>query len=273
MKRRLQNLLIILLLIALAAVSGCAGNPSSQKESAAVKPAPAAAEQTKPLSVPAGVPILMYHSISNEKNNDAVIAPELFAEQMAFLSREGYHPITLDALYAYLTEGKPLPQKPVVLTFDDGYRDTYEVVYPILKRYGFAATLFVSTEFIGERLTVDELKEMKAAGIAIMSHSGKHRELAPLSAEEQVKEISSSKQKLDELFSQDTRHFCYPNGSYSQETLRLLKQQGFKLAVTLEPGWVRQGDNPLTLRRVWIGNSVTLRYFGERVSRSDYTML
>lgn len=274
MQKKMITYIIFLCLAAMALLfAGCAG-PSAQPPAAQAPAAPTALNApAEPKAVPVSVPILMYHSISEEKNNDAVIAKELFAEQMAFLSREKFNPITLDELYAYVTEGKPLPAKPVVLTFDDGYRDTYEIVYPILKRYGFASTLFIPATFIGERLTLAELKEMKASGMAIMSHSLTHRELAPMTAQEQAEEIIKSKQQLDSLLAQDTRYFCYPNGSYNADTLRLLREQGFKLAVTIEPGWVKPGDERLTLKRVWIGNSVTLPYFKERVTRSDYTIL
>lgn len=274
MNKRVSRYIILLLVTAAAlALAGCAGKPLQPQAAQLPASSPVSNAPVKPTAAPVSVPILMYHSIGDEKNNDAVISKELFAEQMAFLSREQFHPITLDELYAYLAEGKPLPLKPVVLTFDDGYRDTYEAAFPILKRYGFASTLFISAEFVGERLTVAELKEMKAAGMAIMSHSLTHRELAPMTAKEQVQEIISSKQKLDSLLTQDSRYFSYPNGRYSPETLRLLKEQGFKLAVTMEPGWVKPSDDRLTLRRIWVGNSVTLRYFEERVTRSDYTIL
>lgn len=274
MNKKMSRYIIMLLLTAAAlTLAGCSGKPQQPQAAQLPAASPVSHVPAKPMAVPLSVPILMYHSIGEEKNNDAVISKELFAEQMAFLSREQFNPITLDELYAYLADGKPLPLKPVVLTFDDGYRDTYEAAFPILKRYGFASTLFIPAEFVGERLSLAELKEMKAAGMAIMSHSQTHRELAPMTAKEQAQEIISSKQKLDSLLKQDTRYFCYPNGSYSPETLRLLKEQGFKLAVTIEPGWVKPADNRLTLTRVWVGNSVTLRYFEERVTRSDYTIL
>lgn len=273
-KRLISYIRFVLLAIAaVLLLTGCAAKPVQQPAQAPALSQAAAGGQAVALARPVSVPVLMYHSIGDEQNNDAVISKERFAEQMAFLSRERFNPITLDELHAYLAEGKPLPLKPVVLTFDDGYRDTYEIVYPILKRYGFASTLFIPADFIGERLTVNELKEMKASGMAIMSHSLTHRELASMTAKEQAEEIIKSKQKLDSLLSQDTRHFCYPNGSYNSDTLRLLREQGFKLAVTIEPGWVKPSDDRLTLKRVWVGNSVTLPYFEERVTRSDYTIL
>lgn len=274
MKKRLLIGIIVLLSLLAMALSGCSGQqPRTAPDAKPEKKQTAAAQPDKQLTVPASIPILMYHSIGEEKNNDAVISQALFAEQMAFLSREKFNPVTMDELYAYLTDKKPLPPKPVVLTFDDGYRDTYEAALPVLKRYGFKSTMFIPAGSIGQQLTLAELKEMKAAGMEIMSHSFTHRELGAMTPKEQADEIIKSKQTLDSLLGQDTRYFCYPNGSYNAETLRLLKENGFKLAVTINPGWVKPGDDLLTLTRVWIGNDVNLRYFEERVTRSNYTIL
>ncbi|MCX7781672.1 MAG: polysaccharide deacetylase family protein [Negativicutes bacterium] len=253
--------------------TGCLGAGTPVKTAAVKTPGEIAAQPDKPTAVPAGVPVLMYHSVGPERNNDAVISKERFAEHMAFLRQENFQPISLDELHAYLTEKKPLPLKPVVLTFDDGYPDTYEVVYPLLKQYGFKSTLFMITDQIGKRLTPEQLKEMKAGGMEIAPHTHTHRELTGLSPREQAEEIMKSKEILDRILGQDSRHFCYPNGSYNAETLRLLKEAGFKTAVTINPGWTKPGDNVLALNRVWMGNGVDLKHLRERLSRPDYPML
>lgn len=222
---------------------------------------------------PAGIPILMYHSIGDEQGNDAVISKERFVEQMTFLSRHGFNPITLDDLYDYLSGQGDLPARPVVLTFDDGYRDTYEVALPILKQYGFKSVMFIPASEAGQRLSWQELNEMKNAGMQIGSHSFTHRDLGVMPAAEQAEEIAKSKELLDRYLTQDTRDFCYPNGSYNGETLRLLKAKGFRLAVTLEAGWVKPGDAPLTLKRVWMGNAVDSRHFEERITKENYSIL
>jgi len=274
MKKKLFILIFMVFAGAMFA-AGCSSPQSvkSQAPSAAAEKKVQPAQQQSALTVPASVPVLMYHSIGEEKNNDAVISRERFAEQMEFLSREKFTTLTLDELYDYLSEKKPLPPKPVVLTFDDGYRDTYETAFPILKKYGLKSTLFVIASEIGQRLTLEELKTMKAGGMEIMSHSFTHNELGAMTPKQQAEEIIKSKQKLDSLLGQETRYFCYPNGSYNAETFRLLRENGFKLAVTINPGWVKPGDDLLTLQRVWIGNEIHLRYFEERITRSNYTIL
>lgn len=106
----------------------------------------------------------------------------------------GYNPVSLDQLYDYVTGQKGLPPKPVVITFDDGYRDTYETALPILKRYGFKSTHFIITADAERRLTWAELAEMKAAGMDIASHSYTHRELSGMTPAQQAEEIVKSKE-------------------------------------------------------------------------------
>ena len=96
---------------------------------------------------------------------DAVIREDLFREQMKFLKDNGYNPLTMDQLYEYVVNGAAVPEKPVVLTFDDGYADTYTIVYPLMKEYGFPATVFINPGDIGTRLTWDQVREMHKNGI------------------------------------------------------------------------------------------------------------
>lgn len=215
----------------------------------------------------------MYHSIGDEKDNDAVISQERFAEQMDFLYKNHYNPLTLDTLADYISQGKALPVKPVVITFDDGYRDTYDVAMPILKQYGFSSIVFIPAGEVGTNLSWEQLREMKASGMQIGSHSYHHRELAKLAPAEQAEEIAKSKEVLDRNLQQDTRWFCYPYGSYDTATLKLLQDKGMTIAVTMNAGWAKTGDNPLALNRVWIGNSVDLKHFEERLTKEDYSML
>lgn len=230
-----------------------------------------AAEQ--PVSFSGGVPVLMYHSVGEEANNDAVISVALFKEHMLYLHQNGYQPISLSQLQAYLQGKSGLPAKPVVLTFDDGYRDTYEVVIPILKQYGFKSVLFIPAGDTGQRLSWQEIREIKKSGMEISSHSFHHRELGGLSRAEQLDEVAKSKEVLDRMLGQNTQYFCYPNGSYDDDTFRALREQGFSLAVTTNPGWAKPGDNLLALPRVWMGNGVDLKRFKERLTREDYSIL
>jgi len=279
MNKNFRLVLSLLLVFVAFSLTACGGTgrqaapaiDTPKTEQAADKKQQAAS--SVPYSVPQGIPILMYHSIGDEKDNDAVISPERFAEQMDFLYKNNYNPLTLDAVADYIRQGKPLPVKPVVLTFDDGYRDTYDVVMPILKQYGFPSMVFIPAGEVGTNLSWEQIKEMKASGMQVGSHSYYHRELLTLSPAEQAEEIAKSKEVLDRNLQQDTRWFSYPYGVYDAATLKLLQDKGLSNAVTMNPGWVKTGDNPLVLNRVWIGNSVDLKYFEERLTKEDYSML
>ena len=121
---------------------GC-GEGASSGESAVTEAAPPRGESVVRRSadtvyaVPDGVPVLMYHMIGDEEGNPAVMSEENFQWQMAYLAENGYHPITMQELYDYVTKEAPLPEKPVCITFDDGYEDNYRIVYPLMKSYGF----------------------------------------------------------------------------------------------------------------------------------------
>ncbi len=267
---------VTVILAGMAVVAGCTGSgvkpaapaagPETKQEAKALEPA-----RTGP--PPAGVPVLMYHKIGGETGNDAVISPARFAGQMEWLYKNGYRTLSLEELEAYVAGKAELPPKPVVLTFDDGYRDTYEIAMPLLKKYGFKSTVFVMLADAERHLTWDELREMKAAGMAVQPHGYTHRDLGAMSPAQQATEIARAKEVLDRTLGQNSRYYCYPNGSYNEQTFRLLREKGFALAVTIDPGWVKRGDNPLLLRRVWMGNAVDLRNFEARVTRADYPIL
>ncbi|MBP2639490.1 MAG: pgaB 2 [Firmicutes bacterium] len=274
MKRKLFIVGTFIALIALIGVFYQQGRtPDQQSKPGAASIVMKSSPFAEAKAFPPGVPVLMYHSIGEEPNNDAVISKERFVEQMKYLHESGYHPVSLDDLHDYLALKKELPLKPVVITFDDGYRDTYEIAMPVLKQYGFRSVLFFPVGKDGGRLSWAELREMKASGMEIASHSYNHRSMDGLSRAEQAQEIQNSKKTLDQNLNQNTRWFCYPNGRYGPETLELLKANGFTVAVTTEPGWVKPGDHPLTLRRIWMGNSVDLKHFEERLTREKYSIL
>ena len=120
------------------------------------------------------IPILMYHSISYEKGNTVRVPKENFKEQMKYLKDNNYTTLNLDELYIYMKTGKIIPKKPIVITFDDGYKDNYTNAYPILKEFKLKATVFVITDTIDTAknyLTSNEIKSMDANNIRIESHT------------------------------------------------------------------------------------------------------
>jgi peptidoglycan/xylan/chitin deacetylase (PgdA/CDA1 family) len=218
--------------------------------------------------------ILMYHSISHIPNYFSAVTPEAFEAQMVYLAKRGYPVISLAELVRRLEKKEPLGGS-VVITFDDGYRDNYTEALPVLKRYGFPATIFVSTDLVGkadkrnlERLSVKEMQELKRGGVLIEPHSKSHLRLGELSTEDARTEVLGSKQTVEAWLGKRTAFFAYPYGSYNKETERIVKEGGFSAAATVKEGTVHQSTNPYQLPRISINSSTTLGQFKGKLSRA-----
>ena len=262
--------LVTLLVVALAMVLAGCGLLSQKTE----PPSPTAPVKEVKMVHPTGIPVLMYHKIGDDKDNDAVIREDLFREQMKFLKDNGYNPLTMDQLYDYVVNGTAVPEKPVVLTFDDGYADTYSIVYPIMKEYGFAATVFINPGDVGTRLTWDQIREMHKNGITISNHGFQHIEMGQLSEAKQIENITKAQEALaKEVGIKDNPWFCYPYGDKNEFTDAATKKAGIKMSMAMKSGWAHTGDNPYNILRVWVGNAVDIKHFEERISTEHFTDL
>ena len=262
--------LVTLLVVALAMVLAGCGLLSQKTEPAS----PTAPVKEVKMVHPTGIPVLMYHKIGDDKDNDAVIREDLFREQMKFLKDNGYNPLTMDQLYDYVVNGAAVPEKPVVLTFDDGYADTYSIVYPIMKEYGFAATVFINPGDVGTRLTWDQIREMHKNGITISNHGFQHIEMGQLSEAKQIENITKAQEALaKEVGIKDNPWFCYPYGDKNEFTDAATKKAGIKMSMAMKSGWAHTGDNPYNILRVWVGNAVDIKHFEERISTEHFTDL
>ena len=262
--------LVTLLVVALAMVLAGCGLLSQKTEPTSSAPP---VKEVKMVH-PSGIPVLMYHKIGDDKDNDAVIREDLFREQMKFLKDNGYNPLTMDQLYDYVVNGTAVPEKPVVLTFDDGYADTYSIVYPIMKEYGFAATVFINPGDVGTRLTWDQIREMHKNGITISNHGFQHIEMGQLSEAKQIENITKAQEALaKEVGIKDNPWFCYPYGDKNEFTDAATKKAGIKMSMAMKSGWAHTGDNPYNILRVWVGNAVDIKHFEERISTEYFTDL
>src|SRR5262249_23261713 len=152
------------------------------------------------------IPILMYHHIAappnthNQRESSLDVPPAQLEAELAYFQSAGYTTITLDELTAALREGAPLPTKPLILTFDDGYGDFYTAAFPLLKRYNAKATIYIISERVGKPgyLTWDELRELATSPlITVGAHTRTHPQLAKQSAARVREELDGSKTDLE----------------------------------------------------------------------------
>ena len=204
---------------------------------------------------PEGFPILEYHMVTENPHPDAkpyVVPPEDFAEQLDYLAKEGYTTITPQD-YARARKGKQqLPEKPIILSFDDGYEDNWRVVLPMLEERGMRAVFYMVTNSIGKPgyLTWDNLFDMERRGMEIGSHTANHLPLTTLSPEKQREELRLSKLMLEWKGMKTIYSFSYPNGSYNAGVVAMLAEEEYLTAVTGEAGLNTLETNPYLLRRV-----------------------
>lgn len=209
------------------------------------------------------IPILMYHSISDNPGNLLCLSPQRFAEQMHYLKEAGYHPLTFREL-ADWEQDKPIPVKPIVITLDDGYRDNYTSAFPVLKQENLKATIFMTVGFFNGKnnLTEEMAKEMAASGLVEFgSHTLSHMDLTTLPSERLRQEIEDSKAQLESKLGTSVNAFCYPSGRYTDKVLEEVKHAGYRFAVTTKPGWADAAQGMWTLHRVRINGDMTLDHF------------
>ncbi|WP_199821094.1 polysaccharide deacetylase family protein [Selenomonas massiliensis] len=204
---------------------------------------------------PTGFPILEYHMVTEHPSPDAkpyVVPPEDFAAQLDDLAAQGYTTITPQD-YARARKGKQqLPEKPIILTFDDGYEDNWRVVLPMLEERGMKAAFYMVTNKIGQPgyLTWDNLFDLERHGMEIGGHTANHLPLTTLSPEQQRDELRLSKLMLEWRGLKTIYSFSYPNGAYDDGIVAMLEEEQYLTAVTGEAGLNTLTTNPYLLRRV-----------------------
>ncbi len=219
----------------------------------------------------ARVPILMYHYVgvpppdSDKVRMDLTVSPDAFETQMDFLAINGYHPIRLAELADFLLGGPPLPDKPIVLTFDDGYADNYSSVFPTLRNKKFPGTFFVIADFVNDGrwgyMNWAQLAEMVKSGMEIGSHSLNHPDLYRKSRTLQNNETAGSKKMIEANLPTTVVSFSYPAGNYDATTLAALRAAGYLAAVTEIQGERQTSDKILELRRIRIRGTFSINDF------------
>lgn len=213
------------------------------------------------------VPILMYHYVRTvSRAADPLgfglsVTPSDFAAQMDWLVAQGFHPINLGGLNAYLAGTANLPARPVVLTFDDGYQDFYTAAWPVLRAHGFTAVSFIITNRIGTAgyMTAGEILALDRAGVQIGCHTVSHPDLATLRAAQVRFQVTRSEQVLTGLLGHPVPDFAYPSGRYNQGVIESLIAAGYRDAVTTQPGseLATHGPGRFTWPRVRVAGGET----------------
>jgi len=210
------------------------------------------------------VPILAYHSVAYKEDSPFVV-PENFIKQMEYIKKKGYEVITLDELVESIKNKKRLKRNKVVITFDDGYKNNFEYAYPILKKFGFPATIFLATNYIGndERfLDWDQVRIMSKNNISFGSHTKAHFYLGVINDEKGAfEEIVGSKKRIEQEIGIAVDYFCYPGGGFNERVKEIVKQAGYKGACATNRGFVNFNKDAYELKRIKVNNSDGVKPF------------
>ena len=198
------------------------------------------------------IPVLLYHRVGDTKGHMTVTANR-FATDLDNLKKMGFSTINLDLFRQYMVDPEtPLPENPLMISFDDGYRDNYLNAYPLLREYGMTAAFYIITGMVGEedRLTSTHIREMAANGMSIGSHTVSHRALGELETEEASAELSLSRLYLEGLLQRSVNFVAYPKGSYNEFTAKLANESAYNGGFSVEYGTCAHSSNPYALRRI-----------------------
>lgn len=226
-----------------------------------------------------GVIVLTYHRVNDKlPKGELIVDPKEFAKQMFFLSiyRNAFEVIDLAGLVSYLNKdhrSQTADRRPktkdkktrIVITFDDGYRDNYINAFPVLRRYRFPATVFLTTDHIGtefknpryaavpwkrDYLNIEEINEMSSNGITFGAHTRKHPHLDKIGFEDARSEITGSHQALKKIVGDKEIAFCYPYGGYNDSVKQVVKDCGLSCAFSVKPGINYRGQDLFEIKRI-----------------------
>jgi peptidoglycan/xylan/chitin deacetylase (PgdA/CDA1 family) len=218
----------------------------------------------------------MYHSVSREGTDRFIkftLSPEVFTEHMEYISNQGYTPITV-AEYARMVSvsQSTLPDKPIIITFDDGFADFYYATLPILEKFHFSASLYVVTNDMGgtskwlkpegeenrKMLTWSQLSEIWKAGIECGTHSHTHLHLDTAKPEVAYQEIFRSKDILEQKLGSQVYSLAYPYGHYTRNVRRLVIEAGYTAACAVRHAMSHTGDDLFGLARITINRQTNV---------------
>ncbi len=198
------------------------------------------------------IPILLYHRVGYT-NDDLTITPNRLARDLRTLKELQYTSISLEQFEQFLFNQKiELPEKPLLITFDDGYLDNYENAFPILQKNDMLASFFIITGMLpnADRIKPAQIREMAAHGMSFGSHTVTHKALGDLTEEERRMELSYSKIALEDVLGKSVNSIAYPKGSYDENTIQIAQSYGYSEGFTVKQGLCSQISASFHLTRI-----------------------
>jgi peptidoglycan/xylan/chitin deacetylase (PgdA/CDA1 family) len=230
----------------------------------------------------AGVPILMYHEVAPDPHpafRRYTVGAREFARQMGWLAARGYQAIDMDTLHRARTGGGPLPPRPVLITFDDGFQGCADHAVPVLRAYGFTAVFYLVADHVGGSsrwmlpevgmelplMSWDTARKLIAEGFRCGAHTATHPRLAGLDPARCRSELEHGRGRLESELGQPVLHLAYPFGSYDSAARAMAAEAGYLTACSTGPGLSAPDDDLLALHRVTVYGHDSLLDFGSRV--------
>ena len=202
------------------------------------------------------IPILLYHAIGEYESlgRELFVSADVFAQQLDYLQQAGFHTIHFSDLWEHWEYGMALPDKPLIISFDDGYRSFYHYALPLLKEREMTATVFVITNHVDlpRTMTPGMIWDALDEGIEIGSHSHNHLNLTTCSPDEVLPQLLESKDFLEELIGIPVQILAYPGGQHNQLVRDASRQAGYRMAVGTVPGINSFSDDYFQLHRIYI---------------------
>lgn len=227
------------------------------------------------------LPIIVYRRVAPDGPSSMEryrVSPDRLEEQLAYLSRNGYYGVTLDDWRAAMAARSPLVGRAVLITFDEGYRDFATHAWPLLRRYGFPATVFLVADAVGGSACWDaghgesapllswpEVRQLRGEGVRFASHGSTHRPLIGLPVEEVLREGARARAVLERELGEPVLALAYPYGDHDAIVRRLAAACGYECAVTCDPDRSRLTDDPMALPRLEISGADDLAVFAAKV--------
>jgi peptidoglycan/xylan/chitin deacetylase (PgdA/CDA1 family)/SAM-dependent methyltransferase len=233
------------------------------------------------------LPILMYHRVATDGPADLAryrTTPAAFAEQMRWLRRQGYHAVTSADIVRHLSDGQPFKGRPVLLSFDDCYRDFHAAAWPILRSHDFTAEVMVVTDQVGGAAAWDaeygppaplmgwpEIQELATAGVRFGSHMASHSHMDDLSSRQIALEAARSRALLERALGSPCLSIAAPFGEASDRFVRIAEGCGYKVGFTVDPGFAWLGNDPLRLPRIEVLGGWSIEAFASAVRADPLT--